>query len=239
MNVLTRRRTGPARTLRSWAVPTAAAAVVLAGGGGAIANAAVDADAGAGTSVATADGHGPDEYGMTMGNHAGHTSSFTYNHGFYCDTRVSAASTTGCEAGAAAEKAPAKHFDPLFITVPLGFTAKGLDCPDKLTCVDHPMSLDMTRLATALAPLYKTTPEKLKPALENFTTPGHDHFITTKNKGRAEWWDVQVVGVTDPATYRAIQKHQSWKYLNGLIKAKNKNVVGPIPTNMFLFFAAH
>lgn len=218
-----RRRPG---RVRNWAVPAAAAALVLAGGGGAIAQAA------------TSGGHGPDGYGMTMGSHAGHTTDFTYTHGFYCDKHVAAASTSGCEAGEAAEVAPAKHVDPLFITVPLGFTAKGLDCPDKLTCVDHPMNLDMTRLATALAPVYKTTPEKLTPALRNFTTPGHDHFITDRNNGKPEWWDVRVVGVTDPATYRAIQKHRSWTYLNGLIKAKDKHVVGPIPTNMFLFFAA-
>ncbi|WP_198170986.1 hypothetical protein [Actinoplanes awajinensis] len=220
------------------AIPLMAAAIALSAGGGAIAHAASSSDPKGEATTATG-GRGPNEFGMTMGNHAGHGSSFTYNHGFYCDSHVTAASTTGCEVGEKAKVAPAKDFDPLFITVPLGFTAKGLDCPDKLTCVDHPMNLDMTRLAEALAPVYKTTPEKLKPALENFTTPGHDHFITTKNKGKAEWWDVQVVGVTSATTYKAIQKHQSWTYLSGLIKAKNKNVVGPIPTNMFLFFAAH
>ncbi|BCJ43465.1 hypothetical protein GCM10010168_42250 [Actinoplanes ianthinogenes] len=226
---INRRRAGGTGAFRRWAVPVSVAAIVMAAGGGAIAKAAHAAESG---------GRGPNEYGMTMGSHAGHSSSFTYTHGFYCDTHVAAASTTGCEAGEAAEVAPAKHVDPLFITVPLGFTAKGLDCPDKLTCVDHPMNLDMTRLAAALAPVYKTTPEKLTPALRNFTTPGHDHFIGTKAEGKAEWWDVRVVGVTDPATYRAVQQHRSWTYLHGLIKAKNKHVVGPIPTNMFLFFAA-
>ncbi|AEV84367.1 hypothetical protein ACWT_3344 [Actinoplanes sp. SE50] len=227
---INRRRSGRAGRARRWAVPVAAAAVILAAGGGLVAKAASAAEAG---------GRGPDEFGMTMGSHAGHSSGFTYHHGFYCDTHIAAASTTGCEAGVAAEVAPARHFDPLFITVPLGFTVKGLDCPDKLTCVDHPMSLDMTRLAPALDPVYKATPEKLMPALRDFTTPGHDHFIGTRNGGKAEWWDVRVVGVTDPATYRAIRKHQSWTYLDGQIKAKNKHLVGPIPTNMFLFFAAH
>ncbi|WIM99664.1 hypothetical protein ACTOB_003324 [Actinoplanes oblitus] len=226
---LNRRRSGRAGRLRRWAVPVTAAVIVLAAGGGVIAKAASAAESG---------GRGPDDFGMTMGSHAGHASSFTYHHGFYCDTHVRAESATGCEAGAAARVAPAKHVDPLFITVPLGFTATGLDCPDRLTCVDHPMNLDMTRLATALAPVYRTTPEKLTPALRNFTTPGHDHFVGTRNGGKPEWWDVRVVGVTDPATYRAIQHHRSWAYLDGLIKAKNEHVVGPIPTNMFLFFAA-
>jgi hypothetical protein len=233
-----RRRPARGGRLGSWVVPVMAAAVVLAGGGGAIASAATSRTTPATGSATTTGGRGPDEFGMTMGSHAGHASDFTYTHGFYCDKHVTAESTSGCEAGVAAKTPPAKHFDPLFITVPLGFTATGLDCPDKLTCVDHPMNLDMTRLATALAPVYKTTPEKLMPALRNFTTPGHDHFIGDKNRGKAEWWDVRVVGVTDPGTYRSIRKHRSWTYLQGLIKAKNKHVVGPIPTNMFLFFAA-
>lgn len=211
--------------LRRWAAPTAAAAILLAGGG-AIAQAA------------TSTGRGPNEFGMTMGNYHSHGSTFTYTHGFYCDTRVPASSTTGCEAGAPAKVPPAKTFDPLYITVPLGFAAKGLDCPDGLTCVDHPMTLDLTRLATALAPIYKTTPAELLPALKNFTTPGHDHFIADENRGKSEWWDVRVVGVTDPATYRAIQRHQSWAYIRSLIKAKNPHIIGPIPTNLFLFFAA-
>ena len=111
---LYRRRSGRAGRLRRWAVPVTAAVIVLAAGGGVIAKAA---------SAAGSGGRGPDDFGMTMGSHAGHASSFTYHHGFYCDTHVPAESATGCEAGAAARVAPAKHVDPLFITVPLGFTA--------------------------------------------------------------------------------------------------------------------
>ncbi len=68
--------------------------------------------------------------------------------------------------------------------------------------------------------------------------PGHDHFITTLANGKAEWWDVEIVGVTSPKTLAAIRSHKSNDYLQKLIKAKNKNVVGPIPTNLFLFFSA-
>jgi hypothetical protein len=220
----TLRRMRAARTAR-WAAPAAAAAILLAGGG-AIANASSHT------------GRGTNEFGMTMGSYQHHTSTFTYTHGFYCDTSVKAVSTTGCEVGERSKVPPAKHFDPLFITVPLGFSSAGLDCPARLVCVDHPMTVDMTRLAPALAPLFKTTPEKLAPALRNFTTPGHDHFVTDLNKGKSEWWDVRVVGVTDPKVYAAIQKHHSYGYIAGLIKAKNKAVVGPIPTNLFLFFKA-
>ncbi|HET7901701.1 MAG TPA: hypothetical protein VFL59_10980 [Candidatus Nanopelagicales bacterium] len=185
----------------------------------------------------TAASHGPNEFGMTMGDFRGDHVGFTYTHGFWCDKSVTAQSTSGCEVGAKWNVAPSTQHDPLYITVPLGFTVNHqMDCPDHLTCVDHPATLDLTRLAGALAPLFKTTPDALLPALRNFRTPGHDHFIADLNEGKAEWWDVYVVGVTDRATYDDIQVHQSYSYLKSLITAKNPHVVGPIPTNLFLFF---
>ncbi len=202
------------------------AAVAIAAGGLGIAQAT------------TTVGHGPNEFGKTVGFYQGSSVDFTYTHGFYCDSTVAAASTTGCEVGAKWKVAPSKQHDPLFITVPLGFSVPmaSMDCPDKLTCVDHPATLDMTRLATALAPIFKTTPAALLPALKNFQTPGHDHFLTDLNNGRAEWWDVYVVGVTSRTTYDRIHANGDYRYIQQLIKAKNPTVVGPIPTNLFLFF---
>ena len=225
MNVRLPRLTARGPLLRRWTAPVAAAAILLSGG----------------AAVAQASGmtgRGANEFGMTMGSLHGRTTSFTYTHGYFCDTSIPSAATTGCEVGADATKAPAKHTDPLYITVPLGFSVPMQDCPSGLTCVDHPMTMDLTRLATALAPLYKTTPEKLTPALKNFATPGHDHLITTRAGGKAEWWDVSVIGVTDPKVYREISQHGSYTYVQSLLKAKNPHVLAPIPTNLYLFFAA-
>jgi hypothetical protein len=213
--------------LRRWAAPVAASAILLSGGA-AVAQATTGASA----------GRGVNEFGMTMGQVRGGSSSFTYTKGYFCDTSIPSTSVTGCEVGADAKVNPPGRIDPLYITVPLGFSVKQQDCPAGLVCVDHPMSLDMTRLAAALAPIYKTTPDKLRPALKEFSTPGHDHFITTRAAGKAEWWDVNVIGVTDPHTYRAIQEHGSFRYIQSLLHAKDPHVVGPIPTNLFLFFAA-
>ena len=213
--------------LRRWAAPVAAGAILLSGGA-----AVAQASTGAGA------GRGVNEFGMTMGAVKGGNSSFTYTKGYFCDTSIPSTSTTGCEVGTDAKVNPPGRIDPLYITVPLGFSVKQQDCPTSLVCVDHPMSLDMTRLAAALAPIYKTTPAKLLPALKEFSTPGHDHFITTKANGKAEWWDVNVIGVTDPHVYKEIQEHGSYRYIQSLLNAKNPHVVGPIPTNLFLFFAA-
>lgn len=187
-------------------------------------------------------GHGVNEFGKTDGFFKGHGVNFTYSKGFYCDTGVASSASTKCEAGEKATTPPASHFDPLYITVPLGFTVPMhmQDCPAMLQCVDHPGTIDLTRLESALKPLYpKLTDAQLTSALADFAVPGHDHFITDLNNGKAEWWDVRIVGVTSPKTLAAIRSHRSNSYVQKLITAKDKNVVGPIPTNLFLFFAAN
>lgn len=208
---------------------TAASVAVVATGGVGVAVAA----------TANAGHQGMNGYGMTQGYYAGHTASFTYTRGYYCDTSVSSAASSKCEAGQKYNHAPAKDFDPLYITVPLGFNQPGamIDCPNKLVCIDHPATMDLSRLEPALKPLYpQFTAAQLTAALKNFVTPGHDHFLTTLNNGEVEWWDVQVVGVTSKATFDDLRAHKSTGYLLSQIKAKNPNIVGPIPTNLFLYF---
>jgi hypothetical protein len=186
-------------------------------------------------------GHGVNEFGMTKAYYKGTRLHFTYTKGYYCDTSVRSTASSECEAGANFKRPPAKHFDPLYITVPLGFNRPmaNMDCPSGLVCVDHPGTIDMRRLEPALKPLYPSlTDKQLRAALANFAVPGHDHFITDLNKGKPEWWDVQIVGVTSPTVYKQIRAHQSYSYIQKLITKKNKNVLGPIPTNLFLFFAA-
>ena len=186
-------------------------------------------------------GRGIDEYGMTNAYFKGTGLKFTYTKGFFCDTSVRSTASSGCEAGVGFNKAPARHFDPLYITVPLGFKQpmNMIDCPAGLVCVDHPGTIDLRRLEPALKPLYPTlTAKQLRGALANFGVPGHDHFITDANQGKPEWWDVRVVGVTSEKTFDNIRAHKSFGFIRYLLKHHNANVVGPIPTNLFLFFSA-
>jgi hypothetical protein len=98
----------------------------------------------------------------------------------------------------------------------------------------------MTRIEPALKPLYPNlTDAQLTKALRSFPVPEHDHFITTANGGRPEWWDVRVIGVTSKKVFEQIRAHKSFGYVQHLLKAKNEHVVGPIPTNRFLFFSVH
>lgn len=185
-------------------------------------------------------GVGVNEFGMTKAFFNGHPLNFTYTNGFYCDQSVTSGATSGCEAGAAYNTPPAKNFDPLYITVPLGFNvpAMSMECPGGLVCVDHPGSIDLSRLEPALKGLYPTlTDAQLTTALTNAATPGHQHFITTTNGGKAEWWDVKVVGVTSLKEWNAIDAHKSFSFLKSQVD--QKLTTGIIPTNLFLFFSVN
>jgi hypothetical protein len=188
-------------------------------------------------SNAMSKGMGVNEFGMTQSYFNGHTVSFTYSKGFYCDRHVSSAASTGCEAGASYKVPPSKNFDPLYITVPLGFTVPtmSMECPTGLVCVDHPGTIDLSRLEPALKPLYPSlTGAQLSAALKNTATPGHEHIITTTNGGVAEWWDVVVVGVTSRSEWNTINAHKSYAFLHQQVT--DKKTTGFIPTNLFLYF---
>jgi hypothetical protein len=211
------------------------ATLVLAAGVG------VAVAAGSSTSTpsnAMSAGRGINEFGMTKAFFKGHTTRFTYTKGFFCDRHIRSAASSKCEAGKKWKHAPSKQHDPLYITVPLGFNVKpmNMDCPNGLVCVDHPGTIDLSRLEPALKPLYpELTDAQLTAALKNFATPGHQHFITDRNHGKREWWDVRVVGVTDRAEYHKLNQHKSAAYLLKQVKAGK--TTGVIPTNLFLFFA--
>jgi len=200
------------------------------------------ADTGTPPSNATSTGQGINEFGMTAAYYKHQALDFTYTKGFFCDTSVASSASSGCEVGQTYNTPPSPQFDPLYITVPLGFSIpmNMQQCPATLVCVDHPGNVDLTRLETALKPLYPSlTNAQLTAALQNLAVPGHDHFITDTNNFRPEWWDVKVVGVTSPATYAAIVHHRSFDYIQHLINEKDPHVVGPIPSNLFLFFAVN
>lgn len=218
---------------------TAAVTAFAVGGGLAIALAATPAPP---PSNASTLGRGIPEYGMTGAFYKGVRVNFTYTRGFYCDTSVRSAASSGCEAGANFAKPPARQFDPLYITVPLGFSQpmNMIDCPSHLVCVSHPGTIDLSRLEPALKPLYPSlTDAQLRAALRNYPVPEHDHFITDTNHGQGEWWDVKVIGVEKRSTFEQIRSHKSFAYIHSLIAHHNKYVTSPIPTNLFLYFAAH
>lgn len=164
------------------------------------------------------------EFGKTNNFDEGHLTQDTYSHTWYCDTSVTAHSATGCEAGATFKRPPSSAaYDPLYITVPLGFAVPEIkmQCPQGLVCVDHPPTVDLSAIGGPT----------------NAMTPGHDHFTTTTNNFQPEWWDVIVIGVKNRQTYDEIAAHRSYAYIAQLIASHNPYVTPEIPTNIFLYFA--
>jgi hypothetical protein len=216
---------------RRWraGVVSAVAAVMAASGGLTIASAR--------TSAAQ---RGVDGFGMTKAFYNGRTHDFTYNLGYFCDKAVSSAASTGCEAGTRFVHAPSPQHSPVYITVPLGFpiSQRRLDCPDALTCIDHPGTIDLTRVEPALKALFPgLTDAQLGAALKNIDVPGHDHFVSTLARGKPQWWEVRLVVVDNPGTYRTLQAKKSLPYLQSLLSRHDKHVIGTVPTNLFLYFS--
>ncbi len=171
-----------------------------------------------------------------------------YTEPFFCDTTVSAASATGCEAGAApnavppgvADQTPPSptvtngNIDPLYIPVPLYSTPPVTynQCSSAITCIDHPATIDLSRLATVLgAPAA---------SLDNVPLPGHDHLLTTRNGDQPEWWNVIIIPVTSPAGLNAVEAAKSYSAVKALENQPNSGIgvggVGEVPTNAYLWF---
>ncbi|MDT0439740.1 MULTISPECIES: hypothetical protein [Streptomyces] len=172
--------------------------------------------------------------GVTDGWFQGKTIKFLYTQNFFCDPAIASGAPSKCEAGAKYQNVPpgttsAKFTDPLYIPVPLFKPApKALQCPANVPCVDHPTTIDLSRLAAAL--------KMPASALKNTELPGHDHIITDRNNNRPEWWPVYVVAVTDPGSFAKIQEGKSFDTVKKLAANPNSGVSQPIPTNTFLWF---
>ena len=109
--------------------------------------------------------------------------------------------------------------------VPLGFTPpkSTLQCPTAGKCIDHPNTIDLS------AVLGSGTSDAL--------LPPHSHIVATANSGKAEWWNVDVVGVKSLGAGTRSWPRRATRELQWLQKNESKDVTGNIPTNLFLYFA--
>ena len=111
-------------------------------------------------------------------------------------------------------------------------------CSSAITCIDHPATIDLSLLASALG-----VPAS---SLDNVPLPGHDHLLTTRNGDQPEWWNVIVIPVTSPgglATLRTARDYAAVKALEGVagsgigIPASGGSpAVTEVPTNAYLWF---
>ena len=178
------------------------------------------------------------QVGESNGYYNGTNVDLLYSENYYCDANVSSAATTGCEAGAGPSGNPSStsagnsgtslgnttHADTLYIPVPLFSNPPPTQCTATATCIDHPPTIDLSRVAGAL-------PGNPSPgSVSNVPIPAHDHVVGTRNGGLPEWWNVQVVATTDPGTFGTLTS------VSAITAAVAGGKAVSVPTNAFLFF---
>lgn len=126
--------------------------------------------------------------GDTLGWFAGHTSLLHYTKNYFCRTPPSSRVSSDCEA---------------------------LQCPVAGNCVDHPHTIDLTRVLGA--------------GTGNALLPAHSHIVTTANMNKPEYWDVIVVGVTKSSSWYKIVQGKDLSTVRMLQKDKSNGVTPFIP----------
>jgi hypothetical protein len=162
-----------------------------------------------------------DAKGTTPGWLDGREVTFFYPKSFFCKEPPTSGATSNCELGAEAEVPPRSGELPvLYVMTPLGFrpAESTLQCPVVGSCINHPSTIDVSRVFGA--------------GTENFALPAHSHIVDVAKGG---WWEIEVIGVTDPAIWAEIVEGKSLERVREL-QAAGVGITGDIPTNLFLFF---
>jgi hypothetical protein len=162
------------------------------------------------------------EKGTTAGWYDGRTVQFFYPKDFFCAQPPTSGADSGCVLGAEPEVAPrpGKGIPVVYVMTPLGFRpdSSTLHCPVVGDCINHPSTIDVSRV--------------FGPGTENFALPAHSHVVDVAKGG---WWEIEVIGVTDPAVWEEIVAGKDLATVRALQNA-GVGITDDIPTNLFLFF---
>lgn len=168
---------------------------------------------------------GDAEFGTTAGWLKGKTVEFFYHKNFFCRAPAGdglpIGSSTNCALGAEPTVTPRPGKIPVvYVMTPLGFRPEEstLHCPVVGECINHPSTLDVSRV--------------FGPGTEEFPLPAHSHIVDEVN---GNWWEIEVVGVTDPAVWDQVVEGKSLSRVRELQSA-GVGITDDIPTNLFLFF---
>jgi hypothetical protein len=113
----------------------------------------------------------------------------------------------------------------LYVLVPLFDNPSPAPMCAVASCPNHPLDVDLSRIAGALG----ASPN----AVRSVGLPAHSHILDGDAGG---WWDVKVVAVTNETAWAALAAGKSEATMKALIATPGSGVVGPIPTNLYLFF---
>ncbi|MEO7235833.1 MAG: hypothetical protein ABIW80_10725 [Lapillicoccus sp.] len=157
----------------------------------------------------------------------GKTVSIQYPQNFFCDKSVPSSAPSGCEVGTDSNVGPVANADRsvLYVLVPLFAGADPTPMCAVASCPNHPTTIDLSRIAGALG----ADPS----AVASVALPAHSHILDGPAGG---WWDTKIVAVTNEASWAKLAAGKSEATMNALIADPTSGVVGPIPTNLYLFF---
>ena len=157
--------------------------------------------------------------GTTAGWFKGKLVTFFYNKDFFCKEPPMSGAESDCELGEEPQVRPRTGNIPvLYVMTPIGFTPSNLHCPNVGNCINHPSTIDLSRV--------------FGPGTENAALPAHSHIV---DRAQGGWWELEVVGVTDPAVWAQVEAGKDLATVRTL-QAAGEGITGDIPTNLFLFF---
>jgi hypothetical protein len=162
--------------------------------------------------------------GYTKAWFNGRTVNLEYSHQYFCEEPPSSSARSQCEGGAPATRTPSSGavVSNIYVLVPLGFTPPQdtLACPTAGHCIDHPSSLDLSRVFGSSS--------------GNVALPPHSHVLEDKESFQSTWWPVVVVGVKSLHAWNTIATKKSADAMDHCEAAGN--CTSEIPTNILLFF---
>ena len=123
------------------------------------------------------------QVGESYGYYNGTNVDLLYSENYYCDSNVSSQRVHRLRGRAAQSSPPSAnspngttlgnttHQDTLYIPVPLFSNPPPTQCTATATCIDHPPTIDLSRIAGAL-------PGNPSPSsVDNVPIPAHDHVV--------------------------------------------------------------
>lgn len=158
--------------------------------------------------------------GTTPSWFKGKTVTLSYIKDFFCKAPPASGATSACELGEEPTVAPRPGRIPVaYVMAPLFSPAPPmLHCPIAGNCINHPSTIDLSRV--------------FGPGTENAALPPHSHII---DEVQGNWWEIEVIGVTDPAIWAQIEEGKDLATVRRLQEA-GVGITEDIPSNLYLFF---
>jgi hypothetical protein len=175
--------------------------------------------------------HGGAATGFTDGWQNGETVQFFYHKNFFCEEPPESGAPSQCEVGEDGTVDPRPGKIPvLYVMTPTGFRPADatLHCPVVGSCINHPSTIDLSRV--------------FGPGSADVPLPAHSHIIDSDlaesqmNGGQAGWWELEVIGVSDPAVWDQVVAGKSLATVRAL-QAAGTGITDDIPTNTYLSFS--